>query len=190
MRTGVGVLGAGGRDRASSRRLLLLWSALAPPHPYVDLPLPPSSLAVQRSCRCQRSRDAQTPDKSASLPSSFTIAEAAAASALPSGLVPPMMAPFALRPAPPSLDEILQELDLDGLPTKQQTADRIRRDFLTPPRHLSDPSWLDSFALCVQLVCELERRRPISKTRRDARRLSYSWPALDGNVLTELLILV
>jgi hypothetical protein len=101
-----------------------------------------------------------------------------------------MTAPLALRPAPPSLDEILQELDLDGLPTKQQTADRIRRDFLTPPRHLSDSSWLDSFALCVQLVCELERRRPISKTRRDARRLSYSWPAFDGNVLTELLILV
>lgn len=78
-----------------------------------------------------------------------------------------MTAPLALRPAPPSLDEILNELDLGALPTKQQAADQIRRDFLTPPRHLSEPSWLDSFALCVQQRAR-ELRLPISCTRRVA----------------------
>lgn len=68
---------------------------------------------------------------------------------------PPSAPPLALRPSPPSLDDLLRELDLGALSTKQQAAARIKRDFLTPPRHLSEPAWLDSFALCVSPLSSL-----------------------------------
>lgn len=57
-----------------------------------------------------------------------------------------------LRPIPPSIDELLASLDLAALPTKAQAHEAIKRDFLTPPSHLSGPGWED-FALFVPFLC-------------------------------------
>lgn len=71
------------------------------------------------------------------------------------GLVSTTMTPspvLLLRPTPPSIDELLASLDLSTLPNKVQAHESIKRDFLTPPSHLSGPGWED-FALFVPFLC-------------------------------------